>query len=58
MHQRRGLQRLARLLISHADNGELAQLLIDQRQQLIGRLRVTRINGVEQLRHVGHEGII
>ena len=54
MHQRGGLQRLAGFLISHADNGQLAQLLIDQRQQLIGRLRLARFNGVEQLGNVGH----
>jgi len=49
---------LTGLLISHADNGELAQLLVDQRKQLIGGFRIARINGVEQLRNVGHGGII
>ena len=42
MHQRRGLKRLAGFLIGHADNGQLAQLLIDQRQQLIRGLRIAR----------------
>ena len=58
MHQRGGLQRLSGFLIGHADDGQLAQFLIDQRQQLIGRLRIARINGVEQLGNVGHGPII
>ena len=54
MHESRGLQRLSGFLIGHPDDGELAQFLIDQREQLIGRLRIARINGAEQLGDVGH----
>ena len=35
VHQRRGLQRLARLLVGQLGGGQFAQLLVDQRQQLL-----------------------
>src|SRR4030095_6737052 len=58
MDQRRGLKRLSAGFLGHASVGELAQFFIDQRQKVLRCLRIPRINGVEQLRYVGHEGII
>ena len=58
VHESRGLQRLSGFLIGHADNGQLSQLLIDQRQQLIRGLRFASFDGIEQLRNVGHGGIL
>ena len=36
MDQGRGLERLARLLLSHLLGGQLPQLVVDQRQKLLG----------------------
>src|SRR5262249_39639213 len=38
--QRRGLERLAGLLLRQLPGGQLAQLVVDQRQELLGRLAV------------------
>ena len=54
MHESGGLQGLPGFLIGHPDDGEFAQFTIDQREQLIGRFRIARVNGAEQLRDVGH----
>ena len=54
MNQRGGLQRLARLLLGHLRGRQLAQFLINQREQLISSLAIARINGMEQLGDVGH----
>jgi hypothetical protein len=40
-----GAEGLARLLLGQPLGGELAQLVVDQRQQLAGRLRVALLNG-------------
>jgi hypothetical protein len=56
VHERRGLQGLSGFLMGHPDDGEFAQFLIDQREQLISRCRIARINGAEQLGDFGHEG--
>ena len=45
MHQGRGLERLAGLLLRQLQGGQLAQLVIDQRQELLGRLRVAKLDG-------------
>jgi len=54
MHQGRGLERLSGFFLGHFIRGELAQFLVDQRQQLTGRLPVASINRVEQLGDLGH----
>ena len=56
MHERGGLQRLPRFLLRHLRRRQLAQFFIDQREQLIARFRIARINGIEQLGEVGHGG--
>ena len=38
VHQGRGLERLARLLADQLPGGQPAQLVVDQREQLAGRL--------------------
>ena len=44
MHQRRSLQRLAGLFVGHSLCGQLPQLLVDQRQELVGGLWVARLD--------------
>ena len=52
--QGRGLERLARLLLRQPLGGELAQLVVDQRQELLGRLRVALLDGREDACDVVH----
>ena len=52
MHQRRGLQRLARLLLGHLGGGQLPQFLVDQRQELLGRLRFALFDPRQDQSHV------
>jgi len=40
MHEGSGLERLARRKLRHADGGEFAQLLVNEREQLLRSLRV------------------
>ena len=47
MDQGRGLEGLARLLLSEPLGGQLAQLVVDQRQELLGRLGVALLDGRE-----------
>src|SRR2546425_6926158 len=49
-----GLEGLSGFLIGHPHDGQFAQLFINEREQLIGRLRVTMLNGFEDLRDVAH----
>ena len=51
-----GVERVAGRLGGHARGGELAQLVVDERQQLGGGLAVARLGGVEEASHVGHGG--
>ena len=44
MHQRGRLQRVARLLLSHFGRRQLAKLVINERQQLLGRRGVALLN--------------
>src|SRR5262249_7310149 len=55
--QGRGLERLARLLLRQLLDGQLAQLLVDQRQQLLRRLGVTPLDGREDAGHVRHRWV-
>ena len=49
-----GLERLAGLLLGQPLGGELAQLVVDQRQELLGGLGVALLDGREDAGHVGH----
>jgi hypothetical protein len=52
--QRRGLEGLPRLLVSEPLGGQLAEYIIDQRQEPLGRLRVTVPDVREDAGHVIH----
>ena len=54
MDQGRGLERLARLLLGQPLGGQLAQLVVDQRQELLGRLGVALLDGREDAGDVVH----
>lgn len=54
MNQRGGLERVAGALARHLVRGQFAQLLIDEREQLIGGLRLASFNGLENARDVAH----
>ena len=56
MHERGGLQRLARRFIPHLVRGELPQLVVNQRQQLLRRSWITRFNLAEDLGDIVHIG--
>jgi hypothetical protein len=45
MHQRRGLQGLAGLLVGKFLGRQLAQLIVNQRQQLLRGVRVALLDG-------------
>src|SRR5262249_30679086 len=49
MNQSGGLQCLARLLLRQPSGGEFAQLVIYQRQELLGGSRIARIDRVQNL---------
>jgi len=54
MHQGRGLKCLARIFLSQPQGRQAAQLVVDQRQQLFGGLRVAGFDSREVLRDVVH----
>ena len=54
VHQRRGLERLPRLLLGQLGSGQFSQFVIHQRQQLLGRAWVAVLNLRENLRDIGH----
>jgi len=54
MDQGRRLQRLARLFLSELRGRQPPQLVIDQRQQLFGGVRIAVLDGAQNLGHVGH----
>ena len=54
MHERGWLQGLAGRFVGHLVRGELAQFVINQRQQLIGGRGMAALDGLEQLRQFGH----
>ena len=56
MHQRRRLQRLPRLLLGQLRGRQLPQLVIDQRQQLLGGLRIALLDLRQDAGHIGHAG--
>ena len=56
MDQRRGLKRLAGLLLGQLPGRQFAKLFINQREQLSGGLAVAPIDGREYTAHFVHEG--
>jgi hypothetical protein len=56
--QRRRLQRLARLLLGQLLGRELAQLVVDQRQELRGGVRGALVDGGQNARDIVHTGRI
>ena len=50
-----GLEGLARLLVGQPGGGELAQLVVDEREQLGRGLRVAGLDGGQDLGDVGHD---
>ncbi len=56
MNQRRGLQGVTGGFVGHAAGGELAQFLMDERQQFFSRARITLLRTVKNLRHGTHSG--
>jgi hypothetical protein len=48
------LERLARLLLRQLLRRQLAQLVVDQRQELLGGVRVALLDGGEDARDVAH----
>jgi hypothetical protein len=55
VHEPRRIQRLTRLLLCELCGGELTEFVVHERQQLIGRARILGVDGVQDLRDVGHE---
>ena len=49
-----GLERLPRFLVGQLLGGQLAQLVIDQRQQLRGGVGVALLDGGQDARHFRH----
>ena len=54
MNQCGRLQRLARLLLGHSRGRQLAQLVVDQWQQLSRSVWVASLNGGQNLGDIGH----
>ena len=54
MHQGRGLQRLAGFLVGQLLRRQLAQLLVDQRQKLVGRMGIALLNGGQDAGNLTH----
>src|SRR5438552_793195 len=54
MNEGGGVQRLPRLLLRELGSRELAQFIVDKKQQLIGAMRLARLQGVQQIRDVRH----
>jgi hypothetical protein len=53
-HQFRGLKSLPRLILGHLFGGQIAQLLVNQGQELLGRLAVAGFDLPQHLRDVAH----
>ena len=55
VHERCGLQGMPRLLLRDSSRREFSQLIVNQRQQLLGRPGIAGFNGGQDMSHVGHE---
>jgi uncharacterized protein (TIGR02246 family) len=53
VNERRGVQRRARILVPKAIMGDSAQVLVDERDELVQRVSVSLAPALEQLRNVG-----
>ena len=54
MDQGRGLERLARLLLGQLLRRQLAQLVVDQRQELLGGVRVALLDRGQDAGDIAH----
>jgi hypothetical protein len=54
MHKGGGLEGLAGRFLSHTRGGQLAQFIIDQRQQFLRSPGFTLLNAIEDLRDLAH----
>jgi hypothetical protein len=58
VHERRGIQRVARCFAGHVASRQLAQLVVNQRQKLCSGVRVAGVEGAKNSREIRHEGSI
>ena len=54
VNQGGGFERLSRLFLGQLLRRQLAQLVVDQRQELLGGVRVALLDGGQDARDVGH----
>ena len=54
--QSRGLERLSWFLLSQFLGGKLPQLVVDQRQELLGGVRIALLDLIQDPRYFGHAG--
>ncbi len=54
MDQRSGLKGMSGSLLGHFGGGQSPQLIIDQRQQFLGGLRIALLSRLEDTRNVAH----
>jgi hypothetical protein len=54
MNQVGGLERLTRRFLGELLSRQFAQLVIDQRQQLLGGMRVALLDGQQEAGYFGH----
>jgi hypothetical protein len=54
--QGRGLKGLARRLLGQLLGGQAAQLVVNERQELCGGVRVALLNGAQNVRDIAYEG--
>jgi hypothetical protein len=52
--ERGGLERVAGLLGGHLGGGELPQLVVDEREELLGGVGVTPLDGSQDLSDLAH----
>jgi len=55
VNERRGVEGLSRLLLGELLRRQFAELVIDERQQLTGGVRITLFDGFQDPRHVAHD---
>src|SRR5207244_9612274 len=54
MHQGRGAERLPGLFLSQLGRRQLAQLVVDQREKLLGGVRIALLDGGQDAVHFTH----
>ena len=55
MDQRRRLEGLPRLFMGELRDGQLAQLVVNEWQELLGSMRIALFDPRQNARHVGHD---